>query len=68
MKRAAGRRPDEQLLRRYAAQRNERAGNEDMLTKLQEAELLAVTVIDGRDPNRTFRIAPGMVEAVHELV
>jgi hypothetical protein len=39
-----------------------------MLTKLQEAELLAVTVIDGRDPNRTFRIAPGMVEAVHELV
>ena len=40
----------------------------DMLTKLQEEELLAVTVIDGRDPSRTFRIAPGMVEAVDLLI
>lgn len=40
----------------------------DMLTKLQEEELLAVTVIDGRDPSRTFRIAPGMLETVDQLV
>jgi hypothetical protein len=40
----------------------------EMLVKLQEEELLAVTVIDGRDPSRTFRIAPGMIATLDELV
>jgi hypothetical protein len=40
----------------------------DILAKLLEEELLAVAVIEGRDPSRTFRIAPGMVAAIDELV
>jgi hypothetical protein len=40
----------------------------DMLAKLLEEGLLAETVTEGRDPSRTFRIAPGMVAALDVLV
>lgn len=40
----------------------------EMLVKLQEDGLLAVTVQEGRDPSRTFRIAPGMISAIDELI
>jgi hypothetical protein len=39
-----------------------------MLAKLQEEELLTVTVQEGPDPGWTYRIAPGMIAALDELV
>jgi len=40
----------------------------DMLSKLLEEEVLAVTTTEGRDPSRIFRIAPGMAATLDELV
>jgi hypothetical protein len=40
----------------------------EMLLKLLEEGLLAATVQGGRDPSRTFRIAPGMISALDDLV
>ena len=40
----------------------------EMLGKLLEEGLLAATVQEGRDPSRSFRIAPGMISALDELV
>jgi hypothetical protein len=40
----------------------------EMLSKLLEEGLLAATVQEGRDPSRTFRIAPGMISTLDDLV
>jgi hypothetical protein len=40
----------------------------EMLERLREEELLAMTMVEGPTPSRTYRIAPGMKAVLDELV